>query len=49
MSNIISFVLMDILDNGPGSAVLTGPARVVDIDFSKHDPIVWLIDRERPH
>lgn len=49
MSNIISFASMDILDNGPGSTVLTGPTRVVDIDFCKQDPIVWLIDCVRPH
>ena len=49
MSNVISFVSMDILDNGPGSTVLTGPTRVVDIDFCKQDPIVWLIDCVTPH
>lgn len=49
MSNVIPFIPMDILDNGPGSTVLTGPARVVDVDFGKQDPVVWLIDCERPH
>ncbi len=49
MSNVIPLIPMDILDNGPGSTVLTGPARVVDVDFGKQDPVVWLIDCERPH
>lgn len=49
MINIALFALMDILDNGPGSTVLTGPARVVDIDPSRPDPLVWLINCERRH
>lgn len=49
MSNVSSVVHMDILDNAPGSAVLSGPVRVVDIDFSKSEPVAWLIDCERPH
>lgn len=49
MSSVFSIVHMDILDNAPGSSVLPGPVRVVDIDFSKPEPVVWLIDCERPH
>lgn len=49
MSSSPAFMAMDILDNGPGSTVLTGPSRVVDIDFSKSEPLVWLIDCQRPH
>lgn len=49
MSSALTFMPMDILDNGPGSAVLTGPVRVLDIDFGKQEPVVWLIDCKRPH
>lgn len=49
MSSSPAFMAMDILDNGPDSTVLTGPTRVVDIDFSKSEPLVWLIDCQRPH
>lgn len=49
MSNSLPLQPMDILDNGPAAAVLTGPARVLDIDFKSTDPVVWLIDCMRMH
>ncbi|MCT6721161.1 hypothetical protein [Acidovorax sp. K2F] len=40
--------LGDILDNGPGSSELSGPVRILDIQYNGSDSLIWLIDRERP-
>lgn len=49
MNNGLPFKIMEIVDNGPGSNVFTGPARVIDVQLNRADPLIWLIDRDKPH